>query len=285
MSCTSPPESALSLLTPEQHSVASQIIDAMMQKTDQPMFLEESAGTGKTFTVKAVIKAVESTRKKCLICGTTGIAAVQYPGGTTLHSLSHLGIDEQFRGSFRSNVGRGTPLPRHILAGDLIIIDGVSMLTPWVTNRVSMTLQSISGQYQQESGGKQILFVSDLLQLSSAVSNFWMPLSNRLITRLSYWSSIRKFQPKRPIRAPEPSWADFLLSNAKGQTRDIQDWRELQIRFRVTATQNIETAQSFFCIGLEPHDPFRLDRQWICATNKLMNHVNHHFQQWGSQKA
>jgi hypothetical protein len=100
-----------------------------------------------------LIKDLESTRKKCLIWGTTGIAAVQYPGGgATLHSLFHLGIDEQFLGSFRSNVGRRTPLARHILAADLIIIDQVSMLASWVTNRLSMTLQSISGQHQQEFG-------------------------------------------------------------------------------------------------------------------------------------
>jgi hypothetical protein len=150
MPLTSPPELALSLLTPMQHSVASQMIGAVMQKTDQLMFLQGSAGTGKTFTVKALIKALESTRKKCLICGTTGIAAVQYPGGTTLHSLFHLGIDEQSRGSFYSNVGRRTPLARHIFAADLIIMDEVSMLTPWATNRVSLTLHSISGQDQQE---------------------------------------------------------------------------------------------------------------------------------------
>jgi hypothetical protein len=95
MPLTSPPESALSVLTPEQHSVASQIIDAVMQKTNQLMFLQGSAWTGKTFTVKALIKALESTQKKCLICGTTGITAVQYPGETTLHSLFHFGINEQ----------------------------------------------------------------------------------------------------------------------------------------------------------------------------------------------
>jgi Cdc6-like AAA superfamily ATPase len=64
------------------------------------MFLQGPAGTGKTFTVKALINTLESCFKKCLICGTTGIAAVQYPGGTTLHSLFHLGIDEELRGSF-----------------------------------------------------------------------------------------------------------------------------------------------------------------------------------------
>jgi RecG-like helicase len=105
MPLTSPPESVLSLLTPEQHSIASQIIDAVMQKTDQLMLLQGSVWSGKTFMVKALIKARESTRKKALICGTTGIAAVQYPGETTLHSLFHLGIDEQFWGNFPSNVG------------------------------------------------------------------------------------------------------------------------------------------------------------------------------------
>jgi hypothetical protein len=217
MPFTSPPESALSVLTREQHSVASQIIDAVMKKTDQFFVLQGSAGTGKTFTFKALIKALESTRRKCLICGTTGIGAVQYPGGTTLHSLFHPGIGEQIRGSFRSNVGRGTPLVRHILAADLIIIYEVSMLTPWMTNRVSITLQSISGQSQQEFGGKQILFVGDLLQLPKVVSNFSMPVVYRLITRLSYWPSIRRFPLKRPMRAPEPLWADFLLSIAKGR--------------------------------------------------------------------
>jgi hypothetical protein len=87
------------------------------------------------------------------------------------------------------------------------------------------------------------------------------------------------------MRAPESLWPDFLLSIAEGQTHDIQDWREHQTRFHVTVLQTIEAAQSFFCLGQESHDPFPLDRQWICATNKLVNQVNHHFQQWRSQKA
>jgi hypothetical protein len=80
------------------------------------MSLQGSAGTGKTFTLKALISAFQSHRKKRLICGTTGIAAIQYPGGTTPHSLFHLGIDEQSWGDFCSKIGRGTPLARYNLA-------------------------------------------------------------------------------------------------------------------------------------------------------------------------
>jgi hypothetical protein len=100
-----------------------------------------------------------------LICGTAGFAAVQYPGGTTIHSLFRHGIDEQSQGGFRLNIGRGTPLARYILAADLIIIDEVSMLTAWVANRVLLTLSSISGYERIQFPGKRTLFVGDLLQL------------------------------------------------------------------------------------------------------------------------
>jgi superfamily I DNA and/or RNA helicase len=62
-------------------------------------------------------------------------------------------------------MGRGTPLAQYSLAADLIIIDEVSMLTPWVANRASVALQSISGHERIEFGGKRILFVGDMLQL------------------------------------------------------------------------------------------------------------------------
>jgi hypothetical protein len=94
MPLTSRAEPVLSLLTLEKHSIASHITDVVMQKTDQLMCLQGSIAPGKTFAVQALMKALESTGKKCLTCGTTGIAAVQYPRGTTLHSLFHLGIDE-----------------------------------------------------------------------------------------------------------------------------------------------------------------------------------------------
>jgi hypothetical protein len=163
LSISSYPNSHLSLLTPEQHSVASKIIKAVLDKTHQLMFLQGSAGTGKTFAIKALINAFQSHCKKCLICGTTGIAALQSPSGTTLRSLFRPGIDEQSRGGFRSNIERGTAPARYILTADLIILDEASMLAPWIANRVSLTLQSISGYERIQFGGKRILFVRDLL--------------------------------------------------------------------------------------------------------------------------
>jgi hypothetical protein len=46
---------------------------------------------------------------------------------------------------------------KHILRGDLIIIEKISILTLWVANRVSLTLQSISEHQNITFGGKNIL--------------------------------------------------------------------------------------------------------------------------------
>jgi hypothetical protein len=129
MSQCSHPDSNLSLLTSEQHFFVSKIIKAMLHATDQFMFLQGSIGTGKTFIVKALINSFHSHRKKCLICGTTGIAAVQHPSGTTLDSLFQHGIDEQSPGGVRSDLGCRTPLAGYFLAADSIIIDEVSMFS------------------------------------------------------------------------------------------------------------------------------------------------------------
>jgi hypothetical protein len=71
---------------------------------------------------------------------------------------------------------------------------------------------------------------------------------------------------------------------AKGKTNEIQDWRELQRRFHVFVTKEISAAHDFSCDGLESHESFPFDRQWICATNKLVNQINHHLQQWMTQE-
>jgi hypothetical protein len=53
----------------------------------------------------------------------------------------------------------------------------------------------------------------------------------------------------------------------------------------VFVTKEIGATHDVFCDGLEPHNPFPLDRQWIYATNKLVNQINHHLQQWRTQEA
>jgi hypothetical protein len=114
--------------------------------------------------------------------------------------------------------------------------------------------------------------------ITPLVPKFSMPVADRFMTRFPYWPSIRKFRRQLPMRAPDPLWAAFLLSIAKDQSCEIQDWRELRKAFGVTVTKDVEVTQAFFCSGVKPCD--RLGCQWIGATNKLENYVNHELQSW-----
>jgi hypothetical protein len=160
---------------------------------------------GKMFPVKALTTALQSYEKKCLIWGTIRITTVQYPAGTTVHSLFHLEIEELITGSLRFNIGRDALEARDIFAANLTIIGDILVVTHCVSNRVSVALQSISVHDRMQFGGKTILFTDDLRQLLPVVPNFSAPVVYRLRISLPYWSPIRKIQFQQPVRAADPA--------------------------------------------------------------------------------
>jgi hypothetical protein len=234
-------------LNDEQEVVCQTILAAVDDPACRLMFLPGVAGTGKTFTVRRLIELLHAQGKRCLLSATTGIAAVQYPGGTTLHSLFKMGMDEINRGPFVSPIGRRTAHAIHIVQADLIIVDEVSMLTPWVANKVSKILQWIGGP-ALEFGGMKFLFVGDLLQLPPVVPVFAVPVIQRLITRLRCWPEMTKFRLGRLMRATDPHWNELLQSRAKGEQDSLPTWSELH-QFGVTVTDDTETAFQFLCEG------------------------------------
>jgi hypothetical protein len=137
--------------------------------------------------------------------------------------LFRLGFDESHTVDFISHVGRGTKHAAYLLSARLIVIDKVSVLTPWVAGRVSRTLGSIvEGNDGDWDFGGQLLFVGDLLQLPPVVKNKALPVSRRMITRLVCWPHIQKFSLREQHRSENLQWSNFLAQVATGSAEDIQ---------------------------------------------------------------
>jgi RecG-like helicase len=120
-------------LSGRQSDVASEIIRSVERNSPKLMFVQGSAGTGKTHMIQVILWQLHRRGIRFIMSSTTGIAAVQYQGGQTFHSLPSLGIDEEQSSNFTSNVGQGTARAWLLLSARLIVIDEVSMLAPSVS--------------------------------------------------------------------------------------------------------------------------------------------------------
>jgi hypothetical protein len=113
----------------EQAAIAVDIVnDADSRRRDpskQFMFLQSSAVSGKTHTVRAMLTQLRKRGIPYFIRAATGIAAVQHPGGHTVHSLFSLGIDENQGSLFILHIGRNTQKAQKLLDARLIVISEV----------------------------------------------------------------------------------------------------------------------------------------------------------------
>jgi hypothetical protein len=187
---------------------------------------------------------------------------------------------------FTSNIGSGSTKAKYIQRARIIIIDEVSMLTPWVARKVSLTLDSITEtKYEQWTfGGKLILFVGDLLQLPPVVKDMAIPVVQRMITRMPCWDRIEKYVLTTPERCKDNEWNDFLQGIATGTLDETEKtWKQVSHKFGITLTHSRDRALEFLCHDVNPTDSFPLDRLWIAPTNQLVKEINQWMQEWRPQ--
>lgn len=146
--------------------------------TNQSFFLTGKAGTGKSTFLKYFR---QNTRKRYVILAPTGVAAMNI-GGQTIHSFFQFPqkplIDSKkdipiFRPVYLNHPHEKTQLIERI---DTIIIDEISMVRADVLDAIHYSLCHNGGDPAKLFGGKQIIFVGDLLQLPPVVTAQDKPL-------------------------------------------------------------------------------------------------------------
>lgn len=255
------------------------------------MFLQGRAGTGKTFTTNVIINVLRKKGYKILVTGTTGIAAAQYEKGMTCHSLFKLKLaKEDSENDYRYNIGYGTNRSKELLESNLIIIDEISMMNIQTVFQIDYTLRTLVAYHEKQGmvdhlnlenippfGGKNILFVGDLLQLPPVVRGSDESVSNKLITKCPFWSMVKLFGLKEPVRCTNKKWNDFLVDIGNRCSNQYNTWYDLISDFGIEVTRDYKKAINFFTNGVDLKGIFPIDRQWICAKNFNVKDVNNYF--------
>jgi len=126
-------------------------------------FFSGCAGTGKTFTLRAIIDALPDV--STYITATTGIAASLLPRGTTLHSFAGIGHGEGPQEMILKKVKQNQKVATSWKNAKTLIIDEVSMLSKELFELLDYIARELRHKKTVPFGGIQVICCGDFFQL------------------------------------------------------------------------------------------------------------------------
>ncbi|GFW92285.1 ATP-dependent DNA helicase [Trichonephila clavipes] len=148
----------------KQSELLHHVLSHLLYSNGNPLkiFLTGPAGCGKTFVIKLIMEIYNrfsNTDGFCnayIACASTGKAAVAIDGTTVKITLSRLlplsiEVAHQYRALFKFI--------------KVIIIDEVSMISAELLGHINSRLKQITGNYNTNFGGLDMILIGDLRQL------------------------------------------------------------------------------------------------------------------------
>lgn len=143
------------------------------------ILLTGQAGSGKTTLIREFIEQWYMDMK---VTGTTGMSAIQYVNGSTLHSALHIPINfpappeiEQMFAAIGRKFRRCPSDPKLLWVGDflrrsILLIDEISMCSAYLLEIVDIICRVLRRD-QRPMGGMQVILIGDFLQLPPVFDN------------------------------------------------------------------------------------------------------------------
>lgn len=234
-----------------------------LETTNSSYFITGKAGTGKSTFIKYF---AAKTRKKLLLCSSTGIAAINV-GGSTVHSLfgfepkTYIPGDEAI-----TEYDQYSKEYKLIKETHAIIIDEVSMLRSDILEAIDQYLRINGGHFQKPFGGKQLIFVGDVFQLPPVVKND--PFDIKIFTEI--------YKGKYFFNAPayrrlNPGYFEFKISHRQDKDREFVQLLD-SIRLCEKNTAVLAKLNSRYLPGYIPrNDEFVIT---LASTNAIADNEN-----------
>lgn len=145
------------------------------------IFLTGSAGTGKSFTLKELVKSARDKGKNVGITATTGSAAILI-GGRTIHSFLGIGLGKKSAVDLADYVKRRIPATAtRLRLLDFLVIEEISMMDAEFFDKISEFLKIIRDN-DLPFGGIQVVLLGDMCQLP--------PIKGRYCFKAAAWNAL-----------------------------------------------------------------------------------------------
>ena len=136
-----------------------------LAKSGKSFFLTGAGGTGKSYVIQNIVKALNSDGRDVALTAMTGCAALLLgKGAKTLHSWAGIGLGKESAEVILMKLKKAFKAKKNWLAADALIIDEVSMMMPELLDKLD-TIGKGMRRSPLPFGGLQLILVGDMFQL------------------------------------------------------------------------------------------------------------------------
>ena len=218
----------------KQRELLMHVISHLQTPHDNPLqlFFTGPAGCGKTFVIKLLMEIYNrytNTDGYCnayITCASTGKAAVAIDG-TTVHTalkislskLQHLSTEVcyQYRSLFKFV--------------KVLIIDEISMVGAELLSQIDSRLKQITGNFNTNFGGLDIILIGDLRQLPPVRATPIYKQIKQCIAGPSLWRALHYFELTQVMRQANAMFSSLLTKVGNGLELDDDELALVQSRF------------------------------------------------------
>jgi ATP-dependent DNA helicase PIF1 len=142
------------------------IQDLYIMGTPGVIFLDAPAGSGKTFLLQTLLHMVRADAEVALAVSSTGITALHFEGGSTLHSKLKAPLD--LTPEARLNINTQSAMASVIRMAKLLIWEESVMHNTYMLSAVDASFRDIRNSPNVSFGGMLIVMAGDLYVLCPA---------------------------------------------------------------------------------------------------------------------
>lgn len=153
-----------------------------MAMTGESFFFTGSAGTGKSHTMKIIVKHLSKTHENSVfVTASTGSAACNI-GGTTLHSFAGIGLGKGTVDSLFKKISKNPVTCARWKSVRTLIIDEISMIDSALFDKLEELARRMKSTLCKPFGGIQVILCGDFFQLP--------PVRGRPTFQASSWKKV-----------------------------------------------------------------------------------------------
>ncbi|EDS25985.1 tetratricopeptide repeat protein, tpr [Culex quinquefasciatus] len=219
------------------------------------VFLTGPAGSGKTFTLRALMETLNrysqehNSRDNAYVASASTGKAASAIGGTTLHHAYHITMSRQVtKMSFETLQVYRTEMQR-VKAH---IIDEISMVGAHILNITHLRLQDVYMNYLLAFGGVDLYLCGDLRQLFPVMAKpVFKPPANS-ISGAVLWQLLKYHELKQVMRQADKEFSDILTKIGNGDKLTADETKVIESRFFTAERLRQEQTEGARCRQHEP---------------------------------